>query len=73
MHVDPHRIDPAHLAARGKVRRGQRRHASFACPATVADSLCFLLVFVLAQLSLQAVFGLTFGIQLTHVIWRSQS
>lgn len=39
----------------------------------VADSTRFLLVFVLAQLSLQVVFGLSFGIRFAHADWRSQS
>jgi len=39
----------------------------------VADWRGFLSVFVLAQLSLQAVAGLSFEIQPTPVDWRSQS
>jgi hypothetical protein len=39
----------------------------------VADWEGFLSVFVLAQLSLQAVAGLSFEIQPTSVDWRSQS
>ena len=55
-------------SAQGTVARGP-----FGGWARVADLRCFLLVFVLAQLSMQAVVGLLIEIQLTQVGWRSQS
>lgn len=55
------------------MRRGQAQLAPFGGCSRVADWRGFLSVFVLAQLSLQAVVGLSFEIQSTHVDWRSQS